>query len=138
MLKVKSIKPLFTGVLTTANKYETTSTKNGIIVSAKQTEGHIKEYQTVVKVGSSVREIKPGDIVLINPSRYLRKKFDENSIRDDFDKNPTIEINIPTVVINDKEYFLIEDRDIAYIIDDCEEIPDTKPSIIMPKNTTIN
>ena len=75
MLKVKSIKPLFTGVLTTANKYETTSTKNGIIISAKQTEGHIKEYQTVVKVGSSVREIKPGDIVLINPSRYLRKKF---------------------------------------------------------------
>lgn len=138
MLKVKSIKPLFTGVLTTANKYETTSTKNGIIVSANQTEGHIKEYQTVVKVGSSVREIKPGDIVLINPSRYLRKKFDENSIRDDFDKNPTIEINIPTVVINDKEYFLIEDRDVAYIIDDCEEIPDTKPSIIMPKNTTIN
>ena len=138
MLKVKSIKPLFTGVLTTANKYETTSTKNGIIISAKQTEGHIKEYQTVVKVGSSVREIKPGDIVLINPSRYLRKKFDENSIRDDFDKNPTIEINIPTVLINDKEYFLIEDRDIAYIIDDCEEIPDTKPSIIMPKNTTIN
>lgn len=138
MLKVKSIKPLFTGILTTANKYETTSTKNGIIVSAKQTEGHIKEYQTVVKVGSSVREIKPGDIVLINPSRYLRKKFDENSIRDDFDKNPTIEINIPTVVINDKEYFLIEDRDVAYIIDDCEEIPDTKPSIIMPKNTTIN
>lgn len=138
MLKVKSIKPLFTGVLTTANKYETTSTKNGIIVSAKQTKGHIKEYQTVVKVGSSVREIKPGDIVLINPSRYLRKKFDENSIRDDFDKNPTIEINIPTVVINDKEYFLIEDRDVAYIIDDCEEIPDTKPSIIMPKNTTIN
>ena len=138
MLKVKSIKPLFTGVLITANKYETTSTKNGIIISAKQTEGHIKEYQTVVKVGSSVREIKPGDIVLINPSRYLRKKFDENSIRDDFDKNPTIEINIPTVVINDKEYFLIEDRDVAYIIDDCEEIPDTKPSIIMPKNTTIN
>lgn len=138
MLKVKSIKPLFTGVLTTANKYETTSTKNGIIISAKQTEGHIKEYQTVVKVGSSVREIKPGDIVLINPSRYLRKKFDENSIRDDFGKNPTIEINIPTVVINDKEYFLIEDRDVAYIIDDCEEIPDTKPSIIMPKNTTIN
>lgn len=138
MLKVKSIKPLFTGVLTTANKYETTSTKNGIIISAKQTEGHIKEYQTVVKVGSSVREIKPGDTVLINPSRYLRKKFDENSIRDDFDKNPTIEINIPTVVINDKEYFLIEDRDVAYIIDDCEEIPDTKPSIIMPKNTTIN
>ena len=138
MLKVKSIKPLFTGVLITENKYETTSTKNGIIISAKQTEGHIKEYQTVVKVGSSVREIKPGDIVLINPSRYLRKKFDENSIRDDFDKNPTIEINIPTVVINDKEYFLIEDRDVAYIIDDCEEIPDTKPSIIMPKNTTIN
>lgn len=138
MLKVKSIKPLFTGVLTTANRYETTSTKNGIIISAKQTEGQIKEYQTVVKVGSSVREIKPGDIVLINPSRYLRKKFDENSIRDDFDKNPTIEINIPTVIINDKEYFLIEDRDVAYIIDDCEEIPDTKPSIIMPKNTTIN
>ena len=50
MLKVKSIKPLFTGVLTTANKYETTSTKNGIIISAKQTEGQIKEYQTVVKV----------------------------------------------------------------------------------------
>lgn len=138
MLKIKSVKPVFTGILTTADKYETTSTTNGIILSAKQTEGQVKEYQTVVKVGSSVREVKPGDVVFINPSRYLRKKFDENSLRDDFDKNPTIEINIPTITIDSKEYFLIEDRDIAYVIEDYEELPDTKSSIIMPKEKTIN
>lgn len=137
MLKVKSIKPVYTRLITTANRY-TESQKVGSILDANKLEGRYKEYQTVVKVGSSVREVKEGDIVLIDPSRYMKRKYNDNSLREDFVENPIVEINIPTVTMNDTDYFMIEERDIAYIIEDSEEVPDSNPNnLILPKEKKI-
>ena len=72
MLKVKSIKPVYTRIITTANRYEETQL-NGGLIDVNKLEGRYKEYQTVVKVGSSVREVKEGDVVLIDPSRYMQR-----------------------------------------------------------------
>ena len=94
MLKVKSIRPVYTRLITTANRY-TESQKVGSILDANKLEGRYKEYQTVVKVGSSVREVKEGDVVLIDPSRYMKRKYNDNSLREDFVENPIVEINIP-------------------------------------------
>ena len=137
MLKVKSIRPVYTRLITTANRY-TESQKVGSILDANKLEGRYKEYQTVVKVGSSVREVKEGDIVLIDPSRYMKRKYNDNSLREDFVENPIVEINIPTVTMNDTDYFMIEERDIAYIIEDSEEVPDSNPNnLILPKEKKI-
>lgn len=137
MLKVKSIRPVYTRLITTADRY-TESQKVGSILDANKLEGRYKEYQTVVKVGSSVREVKEGDIVLIDPSRYMKRKYNDNSLREDFVENPIVEINIPTVTMNDTDYFMIEERDIAYIIEDSEEVPDSNPNnLILPKEKKI-
>ena len=113
--------------------------KTGNLLDVNKLEGRYKEYQTVVRVGSSVREVKKGDVILIDPSRYMKRKFSDNSLREDFVENPIVEIDIPTVTMDDTDYFMIEERDIAYIIEESEEVPDKKTgqSIILPKNKVI-
>jgi hypothetical protein len=137
MLKVKDIRPVYTRLITTAEKYEETQ-MNGNLIDVNKMEGRYKEYQTVIRVGSAVREVKEGDVVLIDPSRYMKRKFSDNSPREDFVENPIVEINIPTVTMNDEDYFMIEERDIAYVIADSEEVPDPLPNpIIVPKKPKI-
>lgn len=133
MLNIKSIRPVYTRLITTADKYGADQF-DGLIIDPKKAEGRYKEYQKVVRVGSSVREVSIGDTVLIDPSRYMKRKFSDNSLREDFVDNPIISIDIPTVTMDGVDYFMIEERDIAYIIEDSEEVPDPKPSkIVMPK-----
>ena len=137
MLKVKDIRPVYTRLITTANKYEETQ-MNGNLIDVNKMEGRYKEYQTVVRVGSAVREVEEGDVILIDPSRYMKRKFSDNSLREDFVENPIVEISIPTVTMNDEDYFMIEERDIAYVIADSEEIPDPLPNpIIVPQKRII-
>jgi len=133
MLNIKDIRPVYTRLLTTAERYQEDQA-NGVLLDANKLEGRYKEYQKVVRVGSSVREVSVGDTVLIDPSRYMKRKFSDNSLREDFVDNPIVEINIPTVTMDGVDYFMIEERDIAYVIQDYEELPDPKPNpIIMPK-----
>lgn len=137
MLKIRSIKPVYTRIITTADRYAE-SQRIGSILDANKLEGRYKEYQKVVRVGSSVREVKEGDIILIDPSRYIKRKYSDNSLREDFVENPIVEIDIPTVQMNDTDYFMIEERDIAYIIEDSVEIPDPIQSqLIMPRDKKI-
>lgn len=137
MLKVNDIRPVYTRIITTADRYEETQT-NGVLIDVKKMEGRYKEYQTVVRVGSSVREVKEGDVVLIDPSRYMKRKYDDNSLRNDFVENPIVEINIPTVQMHDEDFFMIEERDIAYVIADSEEVPDpVAQTVILPKKKEI-
>ena len=133
MLNIKSIRPVYTRLLTTAERYEEDQS-NGVLLDANKLEGRYKEYQKVVKVGNAVREAKEGELILIDPTRYLKRKYSTNSLRDDMVDNPIVEVNIPTVTMDGIDYFMIEEQDIAYIIEDSEEVPDPKPNpIIMPK-----
>lgn len=116
---IKKIKPLFNRIIVTAERYDKDITKKGIIVAAK---GAVKEYQTVIAIGSMVKGIEVGDRVEIDPTAYIRKKYD-NSIRDDMDANPTEGVFIPMVEVDGKMYFSIYDRDIKYVIE-TEEVED--------------
>lgn len=130
-MKVKKIKPLFNSIVTTMDRYEEDVTTNGVI-DASKTEGTLKEYQTVLSVGTTVRDIKVGDIVMINPRNYAVRKYSENSIKNDIDMNPVITYNFNIVELDGKQCLLLQDRDIDYIIEEYEE--DKKPSaIIQPK-----
>jgi len=137
MLNIKDIRPVYTRIITTADKY-TESQKIGSLLDANKLEGRYKEYQTVVRIGSSVREVKEGEVVLIDPSRYMKRKFSDNSLREDFVENPIVSIDIPTITMDGVDYFMIEERDIAYVIVDSEEVPDEKPNtLIMPREKQI-
>lgn len=135
MIKIKSIKPMFTSIVTTMDKYENDVIEGGLIDVNKR-QGGLKEYQTVIAVGTSVRDIKVGDLVCINPSRYAVKKHQEGSLKDGvITDNPVVTYNFDIVEIQDKQYLLLQDRDIDFIIDDYEEIDDPTPSSIIKPET---
>lgn len=137
MIKLKKIKPMFTALITTMNKYTHDVISGGIIDTSKP-QGGIKEYQTVLEVGESVRGIKVGDVVCINPTRFAVKKHKENTLKDGvITDNPVVTYNFDIIEIDNKPCLLLQDRDIDFIIEDYEEIPDNTSVIIQPENKII-
>ena len=135
MLHIKAIKPVFTNILVTGNKYEEDEKQNGLIIAKK---GDLKLYQTVMAVGSMVRDVKVGDQVMINPKNYAVKKYDPNSVKEDMGMNSTIGYNMPWVTIDDdkgnpEECLLLVDRDIEFVFEG-EEVLEEKTTLIMPKD----
>lgn len=108
-------------VLTTCELYEEVRI-DGIIDSSKE-EGAIREYQTVIACGPMVRDVKVGDLVVINPTRYQVMKHKEGSLKDGvITDNPVIGYNFPILEIDDKPRLYIYDSDIDFVITDFEEI----------------
>ncbi len=137
MLHIKKIKPLFTSIVTTGERYEEDMYDNSLIVARK---GDLKTYQKVIAVGSSVRDIKEGDQVMINVMNYAVKKYSKNSIQNDMDNNPTVDFRFNWVTLDDsqgepKECLLLNDRDILFAFEGEEKneklIIPGKPKIIM-------
>lgn len=140
MLKVKKIKPLFTSLITTMDKYEQDKITDGGLIDTSKQQGTLKEYQTVLAVGDSVRNIKVGDLVCVNPARFAVRKHEKGSMRDGIiTDNPVIGYNFDIVEMDGKNCLLLQDRDIEFIIEDFEEVPDPIPSpLIQPDNTLVN
>lgn len=137
MLKIKKLKPMFNHLITTMEKYEEDVITGGIIDTNKQ-KGSVKEYQKVVAVGSFVKEIKVGDMVLINPKNYRILKHEKGSLKDGVvTDNPVVGYNIPIVEINGESFMHLNDNDIEYVIEDYEEVVDPKPSTIITPPTDI-
>ena len=137
MVRIKKIKPLYTNILTTGDRYEEDMRSNGIITANK---GDLKLYQKVLAVGSMIREIEVGDTVMIDPTNYAKMMYDKNSIQNDMDNNKRIKWDFPWVSIDDEEgnpvdCLLLNDRDIRFVFEGEEVnesliIPD-KPKIII-------
>jgi hypothetical protein len=114
------------------NRYESDVTSDGVIVDTEKQQGSIKEYQKVVAVGSTVRDIKIGDTVNINPSRFGIKKHQEGSLKDGvITDNPIIGYNFDIIELDGTPHLLLQDRDINYIIEDSEEVPDLPSSELL-------
>lgn len=135
MLHIKEIKPLFTSIVTTGEKYSEDMRDNGLIVANK---GDLKAYQKVIAVGSSVRDIKVGDTVMIDITHFAVMKYNPNSIKEDMDLNKVVKWNIPWVMIDDEngvpqDCLLISDRDVKFVFVGEEK----NESIIMPDKPKI-
>ena len=131
MLKIKKIKPMFNKILVTADKYEEDVKQGGVVVV---TAGTLKEYQKVISVGDTVRDIKEGDLVLIDPTRYAKKEHQEGSLKDGvISDNPTVSYKFKFVEINDTICILLFDQDVDYVIQEYEEIEDKASNLILPE-----
>ncbi len=119
---IKKVRPLFTGIITTATTYKgEVKTNGGIILDTRKMDGSLNPYQTVVEVGNMVREVKPGDIVKINFKRYEKARHLPGAIDEAENKqfdNLSIGVEIPSIVINDTEYLFIQVNDIEYVVED--------------------
>lgn len=133
MIKVKKITPMFNRIVTTANRVEMDQKVNGIIIPEKLKGGY-DEYQTVIAVGSMVHNLKPGDLVCIDPSAYGRPVHKEHidSVKGLSEDTVQMAYYIPTIEVDGKDCMFIADRDIAYKVDDYEDIKDDNPVVITP------
>ena len=137
MLKINKIKPVFNKIVTTCDVYQMGKSTGGIII---KTDGTIKEYQRVEAVGNTVTSVKVGDIVMINPKRYLVARHNDkpDSVKNVNGDEVTFSVDFPILEYGGKKHLLIYDQDIDYIIDG-EEVEDeqTKSSLILPNNKII-
>lgn len=137
MLHITKIKPTFNHILVTGDKFDKDMIQNGVIIAGK---GDLKLWQTVVAIGTSVRDIKIGDKVMIIPDHFAVKKYNKNSIQNDLDNNPVLTYNFPFETIDNEkgepeEYLYISDQDVRYVFEGEEKdellITSGKPKIIV-------
>lgn len=132
MLKVKKIKPMFTALITTMDKYEEDVRTSGGLLDVTKQQGGLKEYQTVLAIGSSVRDIKVGDLVCVNPIRFAVKQHQAGTLKDGVvTDNPVVKYNFDVIEMDGKQCLLLQDRDIDFIIEEYEEVPDPTPSTLI-------
>ena len=146
MLEIREIKPIGSQVLVTKNLYGWDDKNEvGLIIHYK---GDIKSYQTVVAVGDDVKFVKPGDVVEINFYKYCEFKDDEKSVKvNGTNQVIDLHLNIVEMMGEDGEpvdCFLIDQRDVKYILKDFKEvtydddklikIKKPKKQLILPNN----
>jgi hypothetical protein len=121
MFKIKKVQPLFTGIVTTAQRYVgTVVEKNGLLIPNKQ-EGKLNLFQTVVSVGPMVSGIKEGDIVKLNYKRYLVPKQVPGKIENNI-QSSNIEgtYEIPSIDIEGIQYLFLQNNDVEFVVTEYE------------------
>ena len=135
MLKLKKIKPIGCQVLVTENLYGWDDFNEvGLIIHKR---GDLKTYQQVLAVGDDVKMVKPGDVVEINLYKYCSFENDNNSVKVN-GSNKIVSIHLNEVELINKDgdpvnCFIIDQRDVKFIIEDFEEVTYDKQKLIKIK-----
>lgn len=125
-LNLKKIRPMFNAIVTTFDVYEDTDNSNTVI-GTNEAVGQPKPYQTVVAVGNAVHDVKVGDVVAIDFSKYARTKHKEGSLKDGvIQDNPVVSYEFNSIVIDDKEHLFLHTNDILFVIEDYEEVEEVE------------
>jgi len=122
MFKIKKVRPLFTGIITTARKYTgDMTTKGGILLDANKVMGTINPFQVVVAVGAMTKDIKEGDVVKINFKRYLVPLQVPGKIENNVQSSKMkATYEIPMIDIDGEEHLFLQSNDIEYVVEDYE------------------
>lgn len=130
------IKPLFNAIVTTMDVYEEDGKLPSGVIDTRRTKGTVKEYQTVVAIGDSVKSIKVGDKVAINPARYAVMKHKEGSMKNGVtDTNMVMGFSFNTIELSGVPHLLLFDNDISFIVTEEEEVEESK--ILQPDRPKI-
>lgn len=139
MLKITKIKPMFTDLIITADRFENDILDKGIVLANK---GDLKPYQTVIAIGNAVRDINVGDKVMVDFEMFAEHKIPVGSVKKDMDvDDPVVRYNIPWVTMADEHgnteaYIRIPNNAVEYVFEG-EEIEDDIPEIIEVKKPDI-
>lgn len=138
MKNLIKIKPMFNRIITSMDTYEKDQYKNGLLDTSKA-KGSLKEYQTVISVGTTVRDIKEGDVVSIDPTRYMVTKHRDKSLQGNvLGDDMAIGYKFNTIKLDGKECLVLFDQDITFIVEESEDVEDqTGPVIIQPERPSI-
>lgn len=120
MFKIKQIKPMFDGIVTTAERYREDK-KTGLILNVREAKGAINLLQRVIAVGDACRGIKEGDIVKINFTRYMVSKQVPGKIEDNVQSHSlAMTYEIPSIELDGQQCLMLHSADIEFIVTDYE------------------
>lgn len=138
MKNLIKIKPMFNRIITSMDVYEKDQFKNGLIDTSKS-KGSLKEYQTVISVGTTVRDIKEGDVVSIDPTRYMVTRHKDKSLQANVVGDEiAVGYKFNTIKLDGKECLVLYDQDITFIVEESQDVEDqTGPVIIQPEKPKI-
>lgn len=140
MLKLRKIKPIGSQVLVTENLYGwDDKNESGIILHNR---GDVKTYQEVIAVGKDVTFTKPGDIVEINFYKYAELDRDPDSLKSIVGSSRMVNLRLNEVEMegtdgNSVTCFLIDQRDIKYILEDYDEVTYKEKKEILVKQPEV-
>ena len=101
MLKITKVKPMFTDLIITADRFENDILDKGIVLANK---GDLKPYQTVIAIGNAVRDINVGDKVMVDFEIFAEHKIPVGSVKKNMDvDDPVVRYNIPWVTMTDEQ-----------------------------------
>ena len=140
MLQITKIMPPSTMLVTTGEKFaEDMYDEHGLIESKK---GDLKPYQKVVAIGPMVRNIKVGDMVMINVMHFAVFQYDSKSLQSDArEVNKIKEFRFNWIDLYDEdggvqECLYMDQQDIMFAFEG-KEVQGKKNSIILPKSNPI-
>lgn len=138
MKKLIKVKPMFNRIITSMCTYEKDQYNGNLLDTTKQ-KGSLKEYQTVLAVGTTVRDINVGDVVCIDPTRYMVTKHRDKSLQGNImGDDMAIGYKFNTIKLGDDECLMLFDQDISFIVEESEDVEDpTGPLIIQPEKPSI-
>ena len=96
-----------------------------------------KEQSTV---GTTINqsELKVGDLVCFNPSRYAIKQHQAGSMKDGvIQDNPVVKYNFNIIEVDGKQCLVVDNNDITFVIEEWEEVEEKKSDLIIPDNSLI-
>lgn len=124
MFKVKKVRPLFTGVVTTAERYSgdgAATTASGLVVDVRRMDGMLNTYQRVVAVGRMVSDVKEGDIVKLDLRRYLQVRHVPGQVEDKVQLDDvSAYYEVPSIELDGRECLLLQNNDIQYVVEEWE------------------
>lgn len=133
-MEIKRVRLRFDSVMTAAATYDEDEVVGGVALPKK---GCLREVQEVLAVGPSVKDVKPGDMVKIDLSRYLKVRHEKTQMsRDerfsDLDvKDVATAVYEPKVeVVAGERVLLLTERDVDFIVEEWAETP--SPGLIVP------
>ncbi len=109
-----NIEPMFNSIFVTCKRIKKT-TEGGILLVTKVVDDIDLEYeeiQKVMAVGPNCQQVSRGDEVCINFANF-RQRLTE-TMAQKVDKKT--ELKVPIITIEDREYIIVSERDLKYII----------------------
>lgn len=135
-MNIKKIRPMFTTVITTCDVFTEDDIKDTLIDSDSML-GQPKPYQTVVAVGNAVNNVKEGELVVVDFSRYAKKKYKDGSLKDGvIQENPIESFAFNTIELDGVEHLYLQSNDIMFVIEDYEMVDEM--AVIAPENKLIS
>ncbi len=118
--KIKKVRPLFTGIVTTANKYVgDVTTAGGLLLDTSRLSGSLNPYQTIIAVGEMCKDLKEGDVVKLNFKRYAIANHVPGAIDEAQNKqfdNMSIRYEIPMINLDGRECLFLQSNDVEYVV----------------------